>query len=170
MPESPEPPETTEEQPVKDGNQPQGRAASTIREAFDGLRSVARWGPLQAVIVAFIVLLAVLIALLGWKTWADEQSRKAEREQAVAAQAQILRYAASESELQRQFTSAELEKMRTFHTGESEKVRAQETGRREDAAKHMREAFDTLRTVSTAVDKLTLAVEKLKLKTGPDSP
>lgn len=164
-------PEQQEGSDMKQESPPQGKLASAIRESMRGAKEVAKWGPDQAIRVSFISLLIVMIAMIGVQTYYGEQARRADREAAVAAQAQILRYAASESELQRQFTAAEMEKQRAFHTAEAEKVRAAENTRREESAKHMKEAFDSLRMYTSAIDKLSLAIDRLKLKFGgPDSP
>ena len=147
---------------------PQGKAASTLREANGLLKLVSGLGPQQLNGVAFAILVVAVIGFLGWRIYSDDKSKQAEREANVANQSQLLRFMESQQEKTQQLNSMAVKEGQSFYSQETEKQRKyyaeQEKFRIGEGKVHMKEAMQKLDQLGASIDKLTNAVESFKKK------
>lgn len=156
-------------EPTEQDLAPQGKAASTLREAKGLFSMVSGWGPQQLNGVAFAVLVVAVIGFLGWRIYSDDKSKQGEREAGVQNQAQLLRFMESQQEKTQQINGMAVKEGQQFYSQETEKQRKyyseQEKIRREEGARHMKEAMQKMDQLGQSIDKLTTAVESFKKKT-----
>lgn len=155
-------------EPKQPNTEPQGKAASTLREANGLLKLVSGLGPQQLNGVAFAILVVAVIGFLGWRIYSDDKSKQGEREANVQQQSQLLRFMESQQEKTQQINGMAVKEGQAFYSQETEKQRKyyseQEKICREEGKAHMKEAMQKMDQLGQSIDKLTNAVESFKKK------
>lgn len=124
----------------------------------DGANTVAKWGPQQVIQVAFLGVLAAMVAIQFYDKSADRETRLQE-------QSRLILYFESEAERSRIAATAEAERNRIGSAAEAEKQRqyfAQETEK-------LRTFFAASeRDLLGQLEKLRTTIDRLRVKLGPD--